>query len=95
MFFPKPLFMADSMLRHGRAGRVSKSRRSFNRDTEEEVWVYICLVNSSGKPPSTVGVNHRLWTFCTLQASKVLGEYLFISCIFHILNLRMHKLAVV
>lgn len=56
--FPKLLFIADTMLRHGRVGRVSKSRWSFGRDTEEEVWVYTCLVDGSGKPLSTVHVNH-------------------------------------
>lgn len=38
MFFPKLLFVADTMLRHGRAVRASESRwSSGDRDTEEEV----------------------------------------------------------
>lgn len=59
-----------------RAGRVSKSRWSFGRDTEEEVWVYISPVDGISKPQSTVQVNHWRWTlsFCTLQASKDLGK---------------------
>lgn len=63
MFFPSSCFMglcADNVLRHGRAGKVGKLRWSLGRDMKGEVCVcvYICLVNGSGKPLSTVQVNH-------------------------------------
>lgn len=90
MFFPSCCLLQT--ICRGMAER-EESRWSLCRDTDEEVWVFICLVDGSGNPLSTVQVNHLLQTlaFCTLQA---LGKHLFISCIFHISNLRMNMLAV-
>lgn len=70
-FFPPQaaVYCRHYMLMLHRAGRV-KSRWNSERDTEEEVWVYICPVDGKSKSLSTVQVNHWYWSFCTLQANK-------------------------
>lgn len=76
------------MSRHGGGGWSEQVEGEIQRRKSE--WL-ICLVDVTGKLLSTVGVNHPLSALCI---SFLWRKCFSISCISHIITLRMHTLAV-